>query len=187
MFAADGYRFAGREFRREAEVRQIASELPSLEHVVWLPFVQPQAPALDLPGVVPWSRLLDHPNVRREEFHYERVPFDHPLWIVFSSGTTGLPKPIVHSHVGVLVEHLKIMHFHINLKPGAVMFFYSTTGWMMWNILLSALLTGAAAVLYDGSPFHPDARSALAIDRRDWRYLLRRKPHLRADDGEGLD
>ena len=156
MFAADGYRFAGREFRREAEVRQIASELPSLEHVVWLPFVQPGAPALDLPGVVPWSRLLDHPNVRREDFHCERVPFDHPLWIVFSSGTTGLPKPIVHSHVGVLVEHLKIMHFHINLKPGAAMFFYSTTGWMMWNILLSALLTGAAAVLYDGSPFHPD-------------------------------
>jgi acetoacetyl-CoA synthetase len=157
LFAADGYRFAGREFRRESEVRQIVSALPSLEHVVWLPFDQSQTPAPDTQDVVLWSHLLDHSNVPREDFHYERVPFDHPLWIVFSSGTTGLPKPIVHSHVGVLVEHLKIMHFHINLKPGGVMLFYSTTGWMMWNILLSALLTGAAAVLYDGSPIHPDA------------------------------
>ena len=157
LFAADGYRFAGREFRRESEVRQIVSALPSLEHVVWLPFDQSQTPAPDTQDVVLWSHLLDHSNVPREDFHYERMPFDHPLWIVFSSGTTGLPKPIVHSHVGVLVEHLKIMHFHTNLKPGGVMLFYSTTGWMMWNILLSALLTGAAAVLYDGSPIHPDA------------------------------
>jgi acetoacetyl-CoA synthetase len=157
LFAADGYRFAGREFRRESEVRQIVSALPSLEHVVWLPFDQSQTPAPDTQDVVLWSHLLDHSNVPREDFHFERVPFDHPLWIVFSSGTTGLPKPIVHSHVGVLVEHLKIMHFHINLKPGGVMLFYSTTGWMMWNILLSALLTGAAAVLYDGSPIHPNA------------------------------
>ena len=135
LFAADGYRFAGREFRREFEVRQIVSALPSLEHVVWLPFDQSQTPAPDTREIVLWSQLLDHSNVPREDFHYERVPFDHPLWIVFSSGTTGLPKPIVHSHVGVLVEHLKIMHFHINLKPGGVMLFYSTTGWMMWNIL----------------------------------------------------
>jgi acetoacetyl-CoA synthetase len=155
MFAADGYRFGGKDFRREREVRQIVAALPSLEHIVWLPFMEPQAPIPDLPGAILWSLLLDHCDVPRESFRYERVPFDHPLWIVFSSGTTGLPKAIVHSHVGVLVEHLKIMHLHINLKPGSVMFFYSTTGWMMWNILLAALLTGSAAVLYDGSPVHP--------------------------------
>ena len=79
---------------------------------------------------------------------------DHPVWIVFSSGTTGLPKPIVHSHVGVLVEHLKLMTLHMDLGPGSVMFFYSTTGWMMWNLLVAALMTGASAVLYDGSPMH---------------------------------
>ena len=156
LFAADGYRFAGKDFRRGPEVRQIAEELPTLEHIVWLPYLQPQAPIPDLRGVVPWSRLLDHSDVTPEGFRYDRVPFDHPLWIMFSSGTTGLPKPIVHSHVGALVEHLKLMHFHMNLKPGSVMFFYTTTGWMMWNVLLGALLAGATVVLYDGSPVHPD-------------------------------
>lgn len=155
MFAADGYRFGGKDFHREAEVRHIAEQLPSLEHVVWLSYLDPDAAIPDLPGAMSWRDALDGQAITRDQFRFERVAYDHPLWIVFSSGTTGLPKPIVHSHVGVLVEHLKLMHFHINLRPGAVMFFYSTTGWMMWNILLAALLAGGSAVLYDGNPAHP--------------------------------
>jgi len=157
LFAADGYVFGGKTFRREAEVRRIVSELPTLERVIWLPYLEPAAPLPDLPGVLGFGSLMDHPDVPRASFRYERVGHRHPLWVVFSSGTTGLPKPIVHSHVGVLLEHLKVMHFHINLKPGSVMFFYSTTGWMMWNILLAALMTGSAVVLYDGNPAWPEA------------------------------
>lgn len=155
LFTADGYRFGGKDFGRAVEVRRIVAELPSLQRVIWLPYLDPGAVAPDIPHVLPWSRLIEGADVPRTTFRYERVACDHPLWVVFSSGTTGLPKPIVHSHVGVLLEHLKLMHFHLNLKPGSVMFFYSTTGWMMWNILLASLLTGAAAVLYDGNPAYP--------------------------------
>jgi acetoacetyl-CoA synthetase len=155
IFAADGYRFGGKDFFRDQEVRRICAELPTLEHVVWLPLMRATAPLPAFDSVRSWSQILDHPDVPAAGFQFERVPHDHPVWVVFSSGTTGLPKPIVHSHVGVLLEHLKLMHFHINLRPGSVMFFYSTTGWMMWNILLASLLTGAAAVMYDGNPAHP--------------------------------
>lgn len=168
LFAADGYRFGGKDFGREAEVRRIAAELPSLERIVWLRYLKPNAPVPDLEQVVSWDRVMDRPDVPRDQFKFVRVPHDHPLWVVFSSGTTGLPKPIVHTHVGVLLEHLKLMHFHLNLRPGSVMFFYSTTGWMMWNILLAALLTGSAAVLYDGNPAYPtgDFLWKLAADTR---------------------
>jgi acetoacetyl-CoA synthetase len=155
LFAADGYRFGGKDFAREAEIRRIAAELPTLERIVWLPYLKPHAPLPDLKLAVSWERLMDRADVPRDQFRFARVGHDHALWVVFSSGTTGLPKPIVHTHVGVLLEHLKLMHFHINLRPGSVMFFYSTTGWMMWNILLAALLTGAASVLYDGNPAYP--------------------------------
>lgn len=156
LFAADGYRFGGKEFRRETEVRSIVAELPTLERVIWLPYLNPKGEVPQaLPNAVSWARLMDREAVPRERFRYERVGYDHPLWIVFSSGTTGLPKAIVHSHAGVLLEHLKLMHFHLNLGPESVMFFYSTTGWMMWNLLLAALITGAAAVLYDGNPAYP--------------------------------
>ena len=168
LFAADGYRFGGKDFSREAEVRRIAADLPTLERIVWLPYLKPGAPAPDLQQAVLWSRVMDRADVPAEQFRFHRVAHDHPLWVVFSSGTTGLPKPIVHTHVGVLLEHLKLMHFHLNLRPGSVMFFYSTTGWMMWNILLAALLTGSSAVLYDGNPAHPspDFLWKLAADTR---------------------
>lgn len=156
LFAGDGYRFGGKDFRREQEVRRIAEALPSLSQIVWLPYLDSQAAPPDLPQLVSWPALMDHPDVSAADFRYARVEHDHPLWVVFSSGTTGLPKAIVHSHVGVLVEHLKLMSFHLNLGPQSVMFFYSTTGWMMWNLLLAALLTGSAVVLYDGNPAHPD-------------------------------
>ena len=168
LFAADGYRFGGKDFKREAEVRKIIDALPTLKQVIWLDYLNPGTPAPRLANVVRWAELIEQPDVPREEFRFTRVPYDHPIWIVFSSGTTGLPKAIVHSHVGVLLEHLKLMHFHLNMKPGGAMFFYSTTGWMMWNLLLAALLTGSAAVLYDGNPAHPnpDFLWQLAADTR---------------------
>ncbi len=155
LFAADGYRFGGKDFSREAEVRRIAEALPSLQQIVWLPYLRPEAAAPDLPQLRAWATLMNRADVAREDFVYTRVGHDHPLWVVFSSGTTGLPKAIVHSHVGVLLEHLKLLSFHLNLGPDSVMFFYSTTGWMMWNLLLAALVTGSAVVLYDGNPAHP--------------------------------
>ena len=156
LFAADGYRFAGKDFAREAEVGRIVEALPSLEHLVWLPYLRSDQAPPALPRLRTWQQLLDHADVPAQTFEFERVPPGHPLWVLFSSGTTGLPKAIVHDHQGVLLEHLKLMHFHLDLKPGSTMFFYSTTGWMMWNILLAALLTGSSAVLYDGSPAYPN-------------------------------
>jgi len=156
LFASDGYRFGGKDFKRESEVRSIIADLPSLERVIWLPYLNPKGEVPQaLPKAISWIRLMDREAVPREKFRFERVDYDHPLWIVFSSGTTGLPKAIVHSHAGVLLEHLKLMHFHLNLGPESVMFFYSTTGWMMWNLLMAALVTGSAVVLYDGNPTYP--------------------------------
>jgi acetoacetyl-CoA synthetase len=155
LFAADGYGFGGKRFARESEVRRIVDELPTLAHVIWLPYLDESAPPPDLPGAIAWPTLFDGPDVPNDAFVFERVAHDHPIWVLFSSGTTGLPKAIVHSHVGVLLEHLKLMHFHLGLRPGATMFFYSTTGWMMWNLLMAALLTGSSVVLYDGNPAHP--------------------------------
>jgi len=156
LLAAEGYRFGGKLFDRRAQIEAIAAALPTLRHIVWAPQLDDTAPAPAFPSVVRWSTLLEVPDISRTDFLYERVSWDHPLWIVFSSGTTGLPKAIVHGHTGTLVEHLKLTSLHLDLSPDSVMFFYSTTGWMMWNLLLSALLVGSAVVLYDGSPTSPD-------------------------------
>ena len=156
IFVADGYRFNGKEFDRRAEIEQIQNSLPSLAHVVWLSYLNPEQAMPNHENYRAWSELLSQPDVAIDQFHYSRVAHDHPLWIVFSSGTTGLPKAIVHSHVGTLVEHYKLMSFHLNLSPSSTMFFYTTTGWMMWNLLQAALLLGSAIVLYDGSPTYPN-------------------------------
>jgi len=156
LFAIDGYRFGGEDFARGDEVRQILASLDSIEHLVWLPYLQPQEPP-PLPDALDWAQLLEGTAVAREDFRYAQVEHDHPLWVLFSSGTTGLPKAVVHSHVGVLLEHCKVTAFHLGAGVGARPFFYSTTGWMMWNILLACLLQGAAPVLYDGSPIAPDS------------------------------
>ncbi len=168
IFAADGYRFGGKDFDRRGDVKSITDALPTLEHVIWLPYLDREARLEGVDNVTDWQALIDVQAPSRADFEFERVAHDHPIWILFSSGTTGLPKAIVHSHVGVLVEHLKLMHFQLDLKPGSNMFFYSTTGWMMFNLLVAALLTGSSATLYDGNPAHPetDFLWRLAADTR---------------------
>jgi acetoacetyl-CoA synthetase len=161
LFCVDGYSYGGREFDRRNEVAQIARGLPRLDYLVRLPYVSKPGDGpgdLDEPGgatVLTWDALLDHEPVPAAEFTFEQVPFGHPLWILFTSGTTGLPKAIVHSHGGILLEQLKLQQFHMDLRAGDRMFFFTTTGWMMWNFLVSSLLVGARPVLYDGSPGHP--------------------------------
>jgi acetoacetyl-CoA synthetase len=156
LFCVGGYRYGGKKFDRRDELRGIVAGLNSLELVVEIPHVASPGP-LDI-GVEThaWASLIDHPPVSATEFAFEQVPFDHPLWILFSSGTTGLPKPIVHGHGGILIEVLKTLSFHMDIHAGERAFFHTTTGWMMWNVVASMLATGACPVLYDGNPAYPE-------------------------------
>src|SRR4029077_3434403 len=103
-----------------------------------------------------WHDLLDSPAIEKQDFEFHHGPFHMPLWILFSSGTTGLPKAITHSHGGILIEQLKLQRLNMDLGPGDVLFFYTTTGWMMWNFLVSSLVLGVKPLLYDGNPGYPE-------------------------------
>lgn len=154
FICVDGYRYGGKGFDRRDEVAKIVASLTGVEQVIYLPHLD-RAAAPPVANVILWKDLLDHPPVPASEFQFEQVAFDHPLWILFSSGTTGLPKAIVHGHGGILLEMLKLIGLHMDLRPTERMFFFSTTGWMMWNFLSSSLLCGVCPILYDGNPAYP--------------------------------
>jgi acetoacetyl-CoA synthetase len=154
LFAVDGYRYGGKDFDRRDTVAALQEAMPSLERTVVLPYLDPEPDLAALAATTTWSELLA--AGAGAELSFERVPFDHPLWVLYSSGTTGLPKAIVQGQGGILLEHLKKLHLHVDAHPGDRLFWFTTTGWMMWNFLVSGLLTRAAIVLYDGNPGYPD-------------------------------
>jgi acetoacetyl-CoA synthetase len=153
-FCVDGYHYGGKPFDRRPELGAILQSLPSLEHVIYLRQLEPGGAALTENSIF-WEDALTGPDVSIDAFAYEQVPFAHPLWILFSSGTTGLPKPIVHCHGGMVIEQCKAITLQMDMHPGERMFFFTTTGWMMWNFLASALLVDVVPVLYDGNPAYP--------------------------------
>jgi acetoacetyl-CoA synthetase len=167
LLAVDGYRHGGKDFDRIPVLDGILAELGSVEHTVLLPYLSADArPTPGMPGALTWSELLAlDPAAAGSPPIFEQVPFDHPLWVLYSSGTTGLPKAIVQSHGGILLEQVK-KRMHLDLRSGDRMFWFTTTGWMMWNFLVGCLLSDAAIVLYDGSPAHPDLGAMWSLAER---------------------
>ncbi|HTT93366.1 MAG TPA: acetoacetate--CoA ligase [Solirubrobacterales bacterium] len=152
LLVVDGYRYAGKTIDRRRQVEEIQAQIPSIESTVWIPYLD-GAEGFDLPaGAFTWAELLDDSG----PLAFEPVEFSDPLWVLFSSGTTGLPKAIVHSHGGIVVEHLKSLALQHDIGAGDRFLFYSTTAWMVWNLVTSTLLLGAGSVILDGNPVHPD-------------------------------
>lgn len=150
LVTVDGYRYGTKAIDRREEVARIRAALPSLRRVVWIGYLEPESAPAD--GAVAWADFVAEPA----EPEFRRLPFSAPLYVLFSSGTTGLPKPIVHGHGGITLEHLKALSLQTDLGPSDRFFWFSTTGWMMWNYLVSGLGVGATVVMFDGNPAAPD-------------------------------
>ena len=157
LIAIDGYTYGGKKFDRRNEVKVLSEKLPTVEQVIYVPYLFDENEGAPIEGAVIWKDVMDQPAIELADFVFEDVPFEHPLWILYSSGTTGIPKGIVHSHGGIVLEMYKAHSFHLNLKEEGCLFFYTTTGWMMFNLLVSGLITKSSIVLYDGNPVYPDA------------------------------
>ncbi len=151
LFAVDGYQYNGKEVDRRSVLSELQQALPTLHTTVLLPYLSKDTDTEGETSMVLWHDFLSSDTT----LTFEQVPFEHPLWVLYSSGTTGLPKAIVQGHGGIVLEHLKSVGLSLDLKPGDIFFWYTTTGWMMWNILVGGLLVGTTILLYDGSPAYP--------------------------------
>ena len=182
LVAADGYRWNGARHDRREQALSLSKALPGLRATVWVPHL-----GLDLPsaeGMYTWAQATAQPA----ELRFETLPFDAPLWILFSSGTTGVPKGIVHGHGGIVLEHLKLLGLHMDLRAGEPFLWYTTTNWMMWNLVVSGLLVGATVVLYDGSPTYPGPQRLFEIAAAHRVGVLGVSPgYLRACSKAGLE
>ena len=163
LFSADGYWYNGKTHDSLEKLREITNGLPSLEHTVVVPLISDK-PEL---SANPRARLITDFETDATQIDFESLPFDHPLYIMYSSGTTGVPKCIVHGAGGSLLKHLVEQQLHVDLRPNDRLFYFTTCGWMMWNWLVSGLASGATVVLYDGSPFFPDGNVVFDLVTRE--------------------
>ena len=157
LFVVDGYSYGGAHHSFRATTAEVVEGLSSVEHVVALRYLDEQSPVYDDRRFVDWRTLMTSAAVDRETFAFTRVARDHALWILYSSGTTGLPKAIIHDHAGIVLELLRSQLLSMEAGPGSTIFFYTTTGWVVWNTLVGGLIVGASIVLYDGQPIYPSA------------------------------
>ena len=184
LFAVDGYHYNGKPYERLAAVAEIQRHLSTLEATVLVPYLDERPATEGLGNVKLWGDLFGE----TEELSFEPVPFDHPLWVLYSSGTTGVPKAIVQGHGGILLEHLKALSLHLDLTSDDRFFWFTTTGWMMWNFLISGLLLGTTILLYDGSPGYPDLRALWRFaEEAEMTYFGTSAPYILSCMRDGIE